>query len=166
MIFRAASSVSVAHEKIAGAWMRGRARRAASLAVGRVIIYELWGRRNSVGGNIVMNMLSSARSLEESTSASTARERLYGGLFIPLLTFSYAHCERRCTNCNILPGTEISWRNERSPLTFGMQIRQTVVCKRTYATQRYGRPLWDPLRRFLHYINLNFSKATRRQYNM
>lgn len=54
--------------------------------------------------------------------------------FIPVLTFSYAHCEWRCTNCNILLGTEISRANERFARTFGMQIRLTVVCKRTYAT--------------------------------
>lgn len=40
---------------------------------GRVIIYELWWRRSTVGGNIVMNMLSSPRPLVESTSASAAR---------------------------------------------------------------------------------------------
>lgn len=84
------------------------------------------------------------------------------GLFMPLLTFRYARCEWRCTKCNISPGREISRPNERSHRTFGMQIRQSVVCKRTYATHAIPiggcrRPLWDPLRRFLHYINLHFS---------
>lgn len=51
----------------------GAARRAD---VGRVIIYELWWRRSTVGSNIVMNMLSSTRPLVESTSALSARERL------------------------------------------------------------------------------------------
>lgn len=58
-----------------------------------------------------------------------------GGLFYSFIDIQLCTLrEARCTNCNILPETELSRVSERPRRTFGMQIRQTVVCKRTYAT--------------------------------
>lgn len=56
-------------------------------------------------------------------------------------------------------GTEISRANERSRRTFGMQIRWLSYVNELMLLMRYRRPLWGPLRRFLHYINLHFSRV-------
>lgn len=121
---------------------QGGAPRRASF--GRVIIYELWWRRSTVGGNIVMNMLSSPRPLVESTSASAAR-----GTPPVAFLFLYWHSDMHVLSGDALnvifclPG-EISRTDERSHRAFGMQIQETVVCKRTYATHAVQAPAMRP----------------------
>lgn len=126
-------SVSLPLGMLTGEWMRRRAaQRVASTSEG--LLYMNYDDAAAPSAVISLWICWVLLAHWWKAHPPWVRGNASGGLFIPLLTFRYARCECRCTNCNILPGREISRTNERSHRAFGMQILQTVVCKRTYAT--------------------------------